>query len=123
MADKRLTTATDAPATDRARPLRCHGCVTLCGHFGCEKESWETTAHTHHAETIANRQSQVWVWLPDTAGGTVRERHIRDCNAIRIVISTPNLDLHCKGYHVPAVRHRDAFYTKLEEDRAKALGN
>jgi cytochrome c oxidase subunit 7 len=26
------------------------------------------------------------------------------------------------GYHVPAVRHRDAFYTKIEEERAKAIG-
>ncbi|KAH7062661.1 hypothetical protein B0J12DRAFT_736178 [Macrophomina phaseolina] len=26
------------------------------------------------------------------------------------------------GYHVPAVRHRDAFYTRLEDERAKALG-
>ncbi|KAF2202389.1 cytochrome c oxidase family protein-like protein [Delitschia confertaspora ATCC 74209] len=26
------------------------------------------------------------------------------------------------GYHVPAVRHRDAFYTKIEDERAKALG-
>ncbi|KAF2400366.1 cytochrome c oxidase family protein-like protein [Trichodelitschia bisporula] len=26
------------------------------------------------------------------------------------------------GYHVPAVRHRDAFYSKLEDERAKALG-
>ena len=32
------------------------------------------------------------------------------------------LDLHLKGYHVPAVRHRDAFYQKLEDDRAAALG-
>ncbi|KAF2106125.1 cytochrome c oxidase family protein-like protein [Lophiotrema nucula] len=27
------------------------------------------------------------------------------------------------GYHVPAVRHRDAFYSKIEEERAKALGS
>ncbi|KAK8168201.1 cytochrome c oxidase family protein-like protein [Phyllosticta capitalensis] len=26
------------------------------------------------------------------------------------------------GYHVPTVRHRDAFYSKIEEERAKALG-
>ncbi|KAH3908279.1 hypothetical protein HBI56_228330 [Parastagonospora nodorum] len=26
------------------------------------------------------------------------------------------------GYHVPAVRHRDAFYQKLEDDRAATLG-
>lgn len=26
------------------------------------------------------------------------------------------------GYHVPSVRHRDNFYTKLEDERAKALG-
>ncbi|KAF1924590.1 uncharacterized protein M421DRAFT_424725 [Didymella exigua CBS 183.55] len=26
------------------------------------------------------------------------------------------------GYHVPAVRHRDAFYQKLEDERAAALG-
>jgi hypothetical protein len=34
------------------------------------------------------------------------------------------LDLYSqsKGYHVPAVRHRDAFYQKLEDDRAAALG-
>ncbi|KAJ8106286.1 hypothetical protein OPT61_g9637 [Boeremia exigua] len=31
-------------------------------------------------------------------------------------------DLHVQGYHVPAVRHRDAFYQKLEDDRAAALG-
>jgi hypothetical protein len=27
-----------------------------------------------------------------------------------------------EGYHVPAVRHRDAFYQKLEDERATALG-
>ncbi|CAG5182469.1 uncharacterized protein ALTATR162_LOCUS10176 [Alternaria atra] len=27
-----------------------------------------------------------------------------------------------QGYHVPAVRHRDAFYQKLEDERASALG-
>ncbi|USP78493.1 hypothetical protein yc1106_05767 [Curvularia clavata] len=27
-----------------------------------------------------------------------------------------------QGYHVPAVRHRDAFYQKLEDERAAALG-
>ncbi|KAE9987096.1 hypothetical protein EG328_003878 [Venturia inaequalis] len=26
------------------------------------------------------------------------------------------------GYHIPAVRRRDAFYQKLEDKRAKALG-
>lgn len=26
------------------------------------------------------------------------------------------------GYHVPAVRRRDRFYAKLEQERAKALG-
>ncbi|KAL5116429.1 Cytochrome c oxidase subunit 7A [Pleosporales sp. CAS-2024a] len=26
------------------------------------------------------------------------------------------------GYHVPAVRHRDAFYQKLEDERAATLG-
>ncbi|OSS51595.1 hypothetical protein B5807_03535 [Epicoccum nigrum] len=26
------------------------------------------------------------------------------------------------GYHVPAVRHRDAFYQKLEDERAAAIG-
>jgi len=26
------------------------------------------------------------------------------------------------GYHVPSVRHRDAFYQKLEDKRAKAIG-
>ncbi|OCK75668.1 cytochrome c oxidase family protein-like protein [Lepidopterella palustris CBS 459.81] len=26
------------------------------------------------------------------------------------------------GYHVPSVRHRDAFYQKIEDDRAAALG-
>ncbi|PVH96760.1 cytochrome c oxidase family protein-like protein [Periconia macrospinosa] len=25
------------------------------------------------------------------------------------------------GYHVPAVRHRDAYYEKIENDRARAL--
>lgn len=27
-----------------------------------------------------------------------------------------------EGYHVPAVRHRDAFYQKIEDERAAALG-
>jgi hypothetical protein len=27
-----------------------------------------------------------------------------------------------QGYHVPAVRHRDAFYQKIEDERARALG-
>ncbi|KAF2729180.1 cytochrome c oxidase family protein-like protein [Polyplosphaeria fusca] len=26
------------------------------------------------------------------------------------------------GFHVPAVRRRDAFYAKIEEERAKYLG-
>ncbi|KAJ4361005.1 Cytochrome c oxidase subunit 7A [Didymosphaeria variabile] len=26
------------------------------------------------------------------------------------------------GYHVPAVRHRDAYYQKIEDERAAALG-
>ncbi|KAH8701299.1 hypothetical protein GQ44DRAFT_632060 [Phaeosphaeriaceae sp. PMI808] len=26
------------------------------------------------------------------------------------------------GYHVPAVRHRDAYYQKLEDERAATLG-
>ncbi|QDS67894.1 hypothetical protein FKW77_008208 [Venturia effusa] len=26
------------------------------------------------------------------------------------------------GYHIPAVRRRDAFYQKLEDKRAQALG-
>jgi hypothetical protein len=36
--------------------------------------------------------------------------------------SNSNPDLRPEGYHVPAVRHRDAFYQKLEDDRAAALG-
>lgn len=27
-----------------------------------------------------------------------------------------------QGYHVPAVRHRDAFYQKIEDQRAKNMG-
>ncbi|KAF2249453.1 cytochrome c oxidase family protein-like protein [Trematosphaeria pertusa] len=27
------------------------------------------------------------------------------------------------GYHVPAVRHRDAFYQRIEDERARALGS
>ncbi|XTI91436.1 hypothetical protein V2W45_1459833 [Cenococcum geophilum] len=27
-----------------------------------------------------------------------------------------------KGYHVPAVRHRDVFYQKIEDERVAALG-
>ncbi|KAF2175682.1 cytochrome c oxidase family protein-like protein [Zopfia rhizophila CBS 207.26] len=26
------------------------------------------------------------------------------------------------GYHVPAVRHRDTFYQKIEDERARNLG-
>lgn len=26
------------------------------------------------------------------------------------------------GYHVPAVRHRDRFYAKLEDERMKGIG-
>ena len=33
----------------------------------------------------------------------------------RILFNTP-------GYHVPAVRRRDMFYAKLEDQRAEALG-
>lgn len=33
-----------------------------------------------------------------------------------------HLTLHFAGYHIPAVRKRDAFYQKLEDKRAKALG-
>ena len=28
-----------------------------------------------------------------------------------------------EGYHVPAVRHRDAYYQKIEDERASALGH
>ncbi|KAI4960418.1 hypothetical protein J4E86_002040 [Alternaria arbusti] len=38
---------------------------------------------------------------------------------LRIFI-TPILTI--QGYHVPAVRHRDAFYQKLEDERASSLG-
>lgn len=27
-----------------------------------------------------------------------------------------------KGYHVPAVRRRDIYYSKLEDERARAMG-
>ncbi|KAF1808109.1 cytochrome c oxidase family protein-like protein [Eremomyces bilateralis CBS 781.70] len=27
------------------------------------------------------------------------------------------------GYHVPAVRHRDAFYAKIEQERQSALAS
>jgi hypothetical protein len=37
-------------------------------------------------------------------------------------ISNIELHSHLQGYHVPAVRHRDAFYQKLEDDRAATLG-
>jgi hypothetical protein len=30
--------------------------------------------------------------------------------------------LRASGYHVPAVRRRDMFYAKLEDQRAEALG-
>ncbi|OAL52819.1 cytochrome c oxidase family protein-like protein [Pyrenochaeta sp. DS3sAY3a] len=34
----------------------------------------------------------------------------------------PSPQLIVSGYHVPAVRHRDAFYQKIEDERAAALG-
>jgi hypothetical protein len=37
-------------------------------------------------------------------------------------LSMSDPGLHLEGYHVPAVRHRDAFYTKLEDERSAALG-
>ena len=55
-------------------------------------------------------------------GGTVCE-----CLVIATVtIATRHLlcgvMLTVEGYHVPAVRHRDAFYHKLEEERESAIG-
>jgi len=52
-------------------------------------------------------------------------RYVNDGLAIRCIrheISYVDSHSHSEGYHVPAVRHRDAFYQKLEDDRAAALG-
>jgi len=35
--------------------------------------------------------------------------------------STTN-SIRLSGYHVPAVRHRDRFYAKLEDERMKGIG-
>ena len=49
-----------------------------------------------------------------TAGGTV-------CDVMAACMLDKSI-LTFQGYHVPAVRHRDAFYQKLEDERASALG-
>jgi hypothetical protein len=68
---------------------------------------------------------------------TVNHRSWLDCRlrlVVRYVNDKSTQETHChicasldicshfQGYHVPAVRHRDAFYQKLEDDRAAALG-
>ncbi|CAN9207210.1 unnamed protein product [Alternaria alternata] len=60
--------------------------------------------------------------LPAMAGGTVRKSSTGDATALPTakIASVPVLTF--QGYHVPAVRHRDAFYQKLEDERASALG-
>ncbi|KAI4915244.1 hypothetical protein J4E85_010368 [Alternaria conjuncta] len=54
--------------------------------------------------------------LPATAGGTAMRLRFLSSKTLL----TPVLTI--QGYHVPAVRHRDAFYQKLEDERASSLG-
>lgn len=48
-------------------------------------------------------------------GGTVRYNQQQIHKHNRLVLTTRT------GYHVPAVRHRDTFYAKLEEEKLAKL--
>lgn len=117
-------TGIDAPPSGRARPLRCHGCVNESADISraCSESAAALEGVRAMWGGLANSQSQVLVWSLATAGGTVRtqQQHIY-CSA-RLAVRSITRDLLFQGYHVPAVRHRDAFYQKLEDDRAAALG-
>lgn len=71
---------------------------------------------------LANSQLQVSVSPLATAGGTVRNYRLFQHCSMQHAPKLAAQDLHVQGYHVPAVRHRDAFYQKLEDERAAALG-
>ena len=73
-------------------------------------------------KSLANSQSQVLVWPPVTAGGTVCDLQPMERDSARNALKNVARNLHPEGYHVPAVRHRDAFYQKLEDERAAAIG-
>jgi hypothetical protein len=60
-------------------------------------------------ESLANSQSQVLVWPPVTAGGTVCDIQPLERNSARNTWKY-------------VARNRDAFYQKLEDERAAAIG-
>jgi len=117
-------TGIDAPPSDRARPFRCHGYVeSLSLTLGASCSFAEALDSVRPGrESLANSQSQVLVWPPVTAGGTVCDLQLRERDSARNVLKCVAGNLHLEGYHVPAVRHRDAFYQKLEDERAAAIG-
>lgn len=119
-----LMTGIDAPPPDRARPFRCHGYVeSLSQTFGASCSFAEALDSVRPGrESLANSQSQVLVWPPVTAGGTVCDLQPLDRDSARNALKYVAGNLHPEGYHVPAVRHRDAFYQKLEDERAAAIG-
>ena len=84
------------------------------------KMGLEGCARMYESLANSNRRSRCHCWLR---------------LVVRYVISFWTCDCDCgwckdiqgsiltfPGYHVPAVRHRDAFYQKLEDERAAALG-
>lgn len=69
--------------------------------------------------SLANRSHRSWcrcrLWLV--------VRYVEsDCRLAAWGKETHRWMLTFAGYHVPAVRHRDAFYQKLEDERAASLG-
>ena len=119
-----LMTGIDAPPSDRARPFRCHGYVeSLLQASGASCSFAEAPDSVRPGrESLANSQSQVLVWPPVTAGGTVCDLQPMERDSARNALKNVARNLHPEGYHVPAVRHRDAFYQKLEDERAAAIG-
>ena len=69
-----------------------------------DRKSCCPSNHTHYPET----------YLDDA-------NPPRNCEEGRKIKLT-RLLLNSSGYHVPAVRRRDMFYAKLEDQRAEALG-
>lgn len=124
VANRGLMTGTDAPPSGRARPLRCYGYVESQWRIYRVFRSFEEALEDACAlqRSLANSQTQVLVLPLATAGGTVRDHRSLEHCIIQSASKPAVPDLHLKGYHVPAVRHRDAFYQKLEDERAAALG-
>ncbi len=73
--------------------------------------------------SLSDSAIQVSALRRDMHGGTVCKDHALIASLALAEYLLFVVVLTLKGYHVPAVRHRDTFYQKIEDERASALGH